>query len=100
MLNNFQSNIFRNSHIFIQEIAFENLVCFGTPKSARPQRVNILVLLFQIGGVRFLYDNLVESLERYKTSNGFGCILDHSMGLGKILQVKLTEIYYYILDHT
>lgn len=41
----------------------------------------------QIGGVRFLFDNIIESVERFKTSTGFGCILAHSMGLGKTLQL-------------
>ncbi|XP_022081281.1 helicase ARIP4-like [Acanthaster planci] len=41
----------------------------------------------QIGGLRFLYDNLVETLARFRTTPGFGCILAHSMGLGKTLQM-------------
>lgn len=34
----------------------------------------------QIGGVRFLFDNIVESIQLFSNSSGFGCILAHSMG--------------------
>lgn len=34
----------------------------------------------QIGGVRFLFDNIIEGIDLFDKSTGFGCILAHSMG--------------------
>lgn len=52
----------------------------------------------QIGGVRFLFDNIIESIELFDKSAGFGCILAHSMGLGKTMQaVCFCDIF---LRHT
>ena len=49
----------------------------------------------QIGGIRFMYDNIVENLRRVEEkSDGFGCILAHAMGLGKTFQViSFIEIF-------
>lgn len=52
----------------------------------------------QIGGIRFMYDNIIDNIKRSNRSEGFGCILAHSMGLGKTLQViSFIDIY---LTHT
>uniref|UniRef100_K1QU65 Helicase ARIP4 n=1 Tax=Magallana gigas TaxID=29159 RepID=K1QU65_MAGGI len=42
----------------------------------------------QIGGVRFLYDNLIESLSRFHNSPGFGCILVPILWTHDLPQVK------------
>ncbi|ESO97098.1 hypothetical protein LOTGIDRAFT_143498 [Lottia gigantea] len=61
---------------------------FLTPQIARAIKPH------QIGGIRFLYDNVVECLERHESTPGFGCILAHSMGLGKTLQmIGFIDIY-------
>lgn len=54
---------------------------FVAPQIAR------IIKPHQIGGVRFLFDNIIESTELFAKSTGFGCILAHSMGLGKTLQL-------------
>lgn len=59
----------------------------GEPDIFLAPQIARVIKPHQIGGVRFLFDNIIESVERFSTSTGFGCILAHSMGLGKTLQL-------------
>lgn len=57
----------------------ENAV-FVHPEIARVLKTN------QVDGVRFLWNNLVGEVDTVEEWNGRGCILAHTMGLGKSLQ--------------
>uniref|UniRef100_A0A2K6W2N0 Protein, SNF2 family n=2 Tax=Onchocerca TaxID=6281 RepID=A0A2K6W2N0_ONCVO len=52
-----------------------------------PFHLNDVLQPHQLGGIRFMYDNIIESVKDYGKSPGFGCILAHAMGLGKTIQI-------------
>ena len=50
--------------------------------------MTFLIILFQIAGIRFLWENIIQSITKVKSGDkGLGCILAHTMGLGKTFQV-------------
>lgn len=63
----------------------------GTEPDAQPlflsPHFTRIIKPHQVSGVRFLYENLIESQSQFETTEGFGCILAHSMGLGKSVQI-------------
>lgn len=45
-------------------------------------------LFVQIAGIRFMWENIIQSVRKVKSGDkGLGCILAHTMGLGKTFQV-------------
>jgi len=51
-----------------------------------PPQIAKVIKPHQIIGVRFLYENLIESIKNFEPAHGMGCILAHAMGLGKTIQ--------------
>ncbi|EFX81135.1 hypothetical protein DAPPUDRAFT_102666 [Daphnia pulex] len=64
---------------------------FSAPQLSRVAKAH------PFGGIRFLYDNIVQSLGKFSTSKGAGCFLAHSMGLGEPFRsVPLLMCFYNI----
>lgn len=45
-----------------------------------PPQIAKIMQPHQIGGVRFLFDKIIGSIQKFNTTDGSGCILAHSMG--------------------
>ena len=57
-------------------------------------------LFYMNSNLRFMFDNVIESLTHAKTNPGFGCVLAHAMGLGKTLQVvSFTDVFLRSTGH-
>ncbi|XP_042422292.1 protein CHROMATIN REMODELING 20-like isoform X1 [Zingiber officinale] len=53
-----------------------------------PQSICAKLKPHQISGIRFMWENIIQSVRKVKSGDkGLGCILAHTMGLGKTFQV-------------
>ncbi|CAN1765750.1 Protein CHROMATIN REMODELING 20 [Linum perenne] len=53
-----------------------------------PPSISAKLKAHQIAGIRFMWENIIQSIGRVKSGDkGLGCILAHTMGLGKTFQV-------------
>ncbi|XP_073293356.1 protein CHROMATIN REMODELING 20 isoform X2 [Primulina huaijiensis] len=53
-----------------------------------PRSICTKLKLHQIAGIRFMWENIIQSVRKVRSGDkGLGCILAHTMGLGKTFQV-------------
>ncbi|XP_061371328.1 protein CHROMATIN REMODELING 20 isoform X2 [Gastrolobium bilobum] len=53
-----------------------------------PPSISAKLKAHQIAGIRFMWENIIQSIRKVKSGDkGLGCILAHTMGLGKTFQV-------------
>jgi transcriptional regulator ATRX len=53
-----------------------------------PQSISAKLKAHQISGIRFMWQNIIQSIRKVQSGDkGLGCILAHTMGLGKTFQV-------------
>ncbi|XP_059628567.1 protein CHROMATIN REMODELING 20 isoform X2 [Cornus florida] len=53
-----------------------------------PPSISAKLKAHQVAGIRFMWENIVQSISKVKAGDkGLGCILAHTMGLGKTFQV-------------
>ncbi|KAL0340798.1 UNVERIFIED_CONTAM: protein CHROMATIN REMODELING 20 [Sesamum radiatum] len=66
-----------------------NLVREGGEDAVRiPPSISTKLKLHQIAGIRFMWENIIQSVRKVRSGDkGLGCILAHTMGLGKTFQV-------------
>ncbi|KAJ4777566.1 DNA repair and recombination protein RAD54 [Rhynchospora pubera] len=53
-----------------------------------PNSISVKLKPHQLSGIRFMWENVIQSVKKVKSGDkGLGCILAHTMGLGKTFQV-------------
>lgn len=58
-----------------------------------PPSISSKLKVHQVSGIRFMWENIIQSIGKARSGDtGLGCILAHTMGLGKTFQV-ITFLY-------